>query len=218
MFIKKVDLRSRKKMTEFLSGHYRYDVSNSWNRMTSFANNVKLYNLDIPKELMDRAYEIVCSDIDTFEYDSLVDTLISDFYKDTGYTALFNGRSGGYIVLYDAEKETLQYKSYCLKCGQKNYKAVLSDDDRCGCCGAKRINITTPITRIHPKYAQVGSQYIEDYEDMDISELREMTKLVQRFDRLCNDIREEFLYMLQNSTIVESEYTVTKVKKEVMYA
>ena len=44
-FYEKVDLRSRKDMVDFLENHFRYFTMNSWNRSTSFANNMKLYNL-----------------------------------------------------------------------------------------------------------------------------------------------------------------------------
>ena len=47
MFSVKVDMRSRKAMTEFLENHFRYSTMNSWNGSTSYANNVKYYNLDL---------------------------------------------------------------------------------------------------------------------------------------------------------------------------
>lgn len=38
---KKVNTKDRKEMIAFLKNHFRYDTMNSWNRSTSYANNVK---------------------------------------------------------------------------------------------------------------------------------------------------------------------------------
>lgn len=105
MFEQKVDLRSRKAMTAFLKNHFRYNTMNTWNQSTSYANNVKLHNLDIPDDKMDKAYSIVCDDVDTFEYDIQVRDIMNDFMNETGYAMGFNGRSSGYIVLYDTERD-----------------------------------------------------------------------------------------------------------------
>ena len=43
-FYRRVDLRSRSSMTEFLRGHFRYNTLNHWNRSTSYANNIKIYS------------------------------------------------------------------------------------------------------------------------------------------------------------------------------
>lgn len=48
MFFKEVDLTDRKAMIFFLANHFRYYTINPWNRLTSYANNVKLQNLEIP--------------------------------------------------------------------------------------------------------------------------------------------------------------------------
>lgn len=103
MFESKVDMRSRKEMTNFLLNHFRYDTMNSWNRATSYANNVKLYNLKIPKELEDKAWDLICGDVDTSELQFDIHYCIEEFREMTGYDAGFNGRSGGYIVMYDTD-------------------------------------------------------------------------------------------------------------------
>lgn len=99
MFCKKVNTDDRKEMTEFLLHHFRYYTMNSWNISTSYANNVKLYNLDIPTEYQDRAYELL-EIPDVFD---IFSELFNDFTAKTGYTIGFNGRSSGYLVLYDTE-------------------------------------------------------------------------------------------------------------------
>ena len=46
MFYKSVDLRSRSH--RFLRSHERYNTMNSWNRTTSYSNNMKIHSLGFP--------------------------------------------------------------------------------------------------------------------------------------------------------------------------
>lgn len=46
-FFEKVDLRSRDAMVSFLVNHFRYNTMNSWNRSTSWANNLKVYKTEL---------------------------------------------------------------------------------------------------------------------------------------------------------------------------
>lgn len=111
MFEKEIPFE-RNKMIDFLSHHSRYYTMNSWNGLTSYANNVKLYNLGLPDELKDKAYDFIYAEC--IEYNNDVSNLIADFHSRTGYTAGFNGRSAGYIVLYNTSgqhNENISYKS-----------------------------------------------------------------------------------------------------------
>lgn len=90
-FWKAVDTRSRWKMQKFLAEHFRYDTMSSWNRSTSYACNMKIYNLDVPAEVKDKLYEMLdCHDV----YDRIQE-LIDDFNAehDFRWQAAFNGRS-----------------------------------------------------------------------------------------------------------------------------
>ena len=70
---------------------------NSWNGHTSYALNMKLYNLGLTSEQEDKAYDL----IDFDEAGWYIKDCIADFKeKWPSYTAGFNGRSGGYLVLY----------------------------------------------------------------------------------------------------------------------
>lgn len=75
----------------------RYYTMNSWNLSTSIAYNLKVYNV-IDNELQDKVYDLM--NIDGF-YDD-INYLISDFDNEFNHIwqAGFNGRSGGYLVLY----------------------------------------------------------------------------------------------------------------------
>ena len=94
---------TKKEMIDFLSNHFRYDTMSSWNKSTSYANNVKVYNC-IPNKLQSKVFELMdCEDF----YDN-INWLLDDFNRenDYQYQTGFNGRSGGYIVLYNGGKET----------------------------------------------------------------------------------------------------------------
>jgi len=51
MYYKQVDKRYRETMGKFLRKHFRYNTMNSWNRSTSYANCIKLHNVDKPKDI-----------------------------------------------------------------------------------------------------------------------------------------------------------------------
>lgn len=76
----------------------RYYTMNSWNLSQSLAYNLKIYNV-IDHDLQDACYELL--DVEDF-YDLYINPLIHDFdyLNDYEWQAGFNGRSGGYLVLY----------------------------------------------------------------------------------------------------------------------
>lgn len=103
-FEKPIDYNNRESMIAFLEKHPRYWTMNSWNRLDSYAHCVKIYLLGLTKEEADLAYDMLCDpDVDTFEWDMTVHDLITGFEAETGYSAGFNGRSGGYLVMYDTK-------------------------------------------------------------------------------------------------------------------
>ncbi len=96
-FYRKINLRSKKEVLDYLKSHYRYFTMNTWNNNTSFANKMKIHNFNLP----DNAYDML--DVSRI-YDD-INFLIENF--EDGYThtwqAGFNGRSGGYLVLYSGK-------------------------------------------------------------------------------------------------------------------
>lgn len=100
-FTKSVDTTNRQAMIDFLTNHFRYDTMNSWNNSTSYANNVKVYNLGIEDpDVLNKAWNIICSDIDCEEMYENFHEIINDFRHAYHYDIGFNGRSDGYLVLY----------------------------------------------------------------------------------------------------------------------
>lgn len=118
--------RTKKEMIEFLSAHFRYYTLRSWNRMTSYAHNVKIYNLPWKsKEDESKAYDLVS----TAQAARAVQKHLDEFNRraDYRYSIIANGRSGGYLVLARSERTDSGYKSECPECGQLNYRLVPPD-------------------------------------------------------------------------------------------
>ena len=114
-------------MIEYLGGHFRYHTMNSWNCATSYARCVKLSYIDFPDKATENvAYDIVCSD-SNWMWESGIKRIINDFDVSYGHSWQIgtNGRSGGYMVLYQGFREPSGYRSYCENCGQQNFKAVI---------------------------------------------------------------------------------------------
>lgn len=206
-FERHIEEGTRAEKLAFLKNHYRYNTMNSWNRSSSYANIVKLHTLPIPKEYRDKAYELIS--MDAYEFWDDVHSLIADFREETGYTAGFNGSSGGYIVLYEAKKVLDEHKSFCPECGQRNFQVATEGHDKCGVCGAKRINYQKPLYR-WDTYLRRSIDQDEDFEEWEDYAINRRVALVTRFDRLCDEILDTFLEYLANYEIEEETVLVEK--------
>lgn len=116
-----VDRRSRNSMVAFLTNHFRYNTMNSWNQATSYANCIKVHRLGLTSEQQNRAFDMLSVD-----YWDEIRFPIDDFTRDMNgsYTIGTNGRSSGYLVLYESHYQSTGHKSYCRSCGQRNFKRV----------------------------------------------------------------------------------------------
>lgn len=76
----------------------RYYTMNSWNLSKSLAYNLKVYNV-IDRKLQSKVYDLLSVDE---VYQDYINPLIYEFDRKYNYEwqAGFNGRSGGYLVLY----------------------------------------------------------------------------------------------------------------------
>lgn len=200
-FSKPVDKRSRKAMEAYLSEHFRYDTMNGWNRSTSYACNMKLYKLGLDRETTDKLYEMI--QVPEF-YDEL-DGLIQAFNRkhDYRWQAAWNGRSGGYLVLYQGESKPSAYLSFCTSCGQKNFTSVSKTGKRCGVCGKEtRMDFITRPMEVRTFPGQSIDQD-EDFEEWTLWELQQRTTLVQEFDQLADDIVSAAVEMAQTREVTE---------------
>ena len=191
----------------------RYHTMNSWNRSTSYANNIKLYNIDKPADIdSDSWLEMLGITI----WQEKLSSLLEDFGEKHSWLwqAGINGRSGGYVVLYQGGLKPSGYKSYCTHCGQKNYQAVPEGlIGICGRCDAKeRVNFEETHMQVFTwpgKDLDMG----EDFRGWSLFKLQERVTLVQDFDQLCDDITENYIDTCRNYRIVEEEILVPKTIK-----
>ena len=136
-FFKKVDTRSREAMVAFLSGHFRYDTMNSWNRSTSYAQCVKVHRLDLTREQLDKAWGM----LDMAEVFDAIHSVLQDWAaeREWRWQVGFNGRSGGYLVLYQGGMDYKNAKTaQCDVCG----KLIVS----CQECGNESVQISVHAT------------------------------------------------------------------------
>ena len=213
MYYKEVDKRYREAMIAFLKKHFRYNTMNSWNRSTSYANNIKLYNINKPDSVdNDTWWEMLW----ITEWQEKMSDLLEDFGRrhDWQWQAGINGRSGGYIILYRGSIKPSGYKSYCTHCGQKNYQEVTKGQiGICGRCEAKaRVNFKETHMQVFTWPGKSVDMY-EDFKGWTLSELREKVELVQEFDRLCDSIICEYTELCRNYHITEEEILVPKTIK-----
>ncbi len=155
MFYKKVDLKSNKACFDFLTQHYHYDTLNSWNGLRSIANNVKLYNLPVDTS---KALEALEED----DYLSINQTIRDWEEEHPGYKVGFNGRSGGYLVLYNDHNNC-----HCF------------NDDNCSPC-------------LYDNYEYWKEDVQENWGSLKAyhPSLVKQVQIVQEFDKLCDDLIE----------------------------
>lgn len=155
MFYKKgVDISNARSMYEFITNHFIYWTLNSWNSLESIANNVKIYNLKLEGDEWEVLHALERDDYFT------VNSMIEDWeYEHKGYKVGFNGRSNGYLVLYNESNNSSVVPDHLY--GYESYE----------------------------KFKQDYTYYYGTMQDAKY-ELRECTKLIQDFDKLCDKIRD----------------------------
>lgn len=155
-----VDISNPKSMWEFLHNHFTYSTCNSWNSGRSIAHNVKLYNLKLEGDWTVAA-RFLFDDQDLGDLQFLIQEKIDDFVAEHPmYRVHFNGRQGGYLVLYNRDNNSNILPDWIW--GYQTYEDFKED--------------------IHNDYGQTVKEFIE--------ELRVWTELVRDFDRLCDDLRD----------------------------
>ncbi len=209
-FCKKIDMRSREAMVAFLSGHFRYDTMNSWNRATSYANCVKIHRLDLTREQLDKAWDM----LEMEEVFDAIHGLIQEWAmeREWRWQVGFNGRSGGYLVLYQGGMDYKNAKTArCDACGKLTWHKEAVPCTTEGCPGTLAV-LEKPRPQI-VTYPGRGLDQGEDFAEWAMDDLRERVRLVQEFDRLCDDIVSEFLYYCDHYLIIEKDILVPKTVK-----
>jgi len=160
-----VDICSAKSMFEFINGHFTYWTMNSWNRLKSIANNVKLYNLGLDGDWC-VALDFLYDEHDIGGLQAIMHDLIWEWEQDhPGYSLGFNGRSGGYLVIYNhnAREHTV------------NFRNILPD-------------WLTGFDTYEEWKEYVLEYCVYSVKDL-IPELRSYVELIRSFDKLCDQLR-----------------------------
>lgn len=156
MYYKRVNYNSNKECFEFLTNHFTYDTLSSWNGLRSIANNVKIYNLagiDLTEAL---------EALEEDNYLSVNDTIRWWEEDHPGYRVGFNGRSGGYLVLYNSDNHGHCFKGIANSpCEYDSYESWKED-------------------------VQEDWGSLKEYHDV----LVRQVKVVQDFDKLCDNLVE----------------------------
>ena len=156
-----VDISSVKSMWEFLHEHFTYYTLNSWNRQKSIAHNVKLYNLDLEGD-WGVVMRYLFDEADSGLLQMYIDDEIREFEeKYPRYEVGFNGRSNGYLVLYNKHN----HESILPDCITEYYSYEDFKEDIKGGWSGYRVS----------DFAR---------------ELREAVEIVREFDRLCDRLRD----------------------------
>lgn len=167
-YIKGIDITNDKQMFNFLKDHFQYYTMNSWNRSKSIAHNVKIYNLHLSGDHWTALTFL--QDDDYF----VVNMIIEDWEAEhPGYKVGFNGRSGGYLVLYSAD----------------NCRCILPD------------NVDDSET-----YEEYKSYCREYYGSVKANhwDLVKTVKLVQDFDKLCDELRDYVDELSKKNFMIEA--------------
>lgn len=175
---------------EYIKEHYTYNVMNSWNNLESIANNVKIWNLELTNEQIDKFLELL--DIDSDYIYDILNILIEDFEDITGTQIFFNGRNGGHLVMIPKFDE---YRKW------KNILDLFFDD-----------NIYCYETLKEFKKDSTDTAYGYTKEDIN-NKLEQCYYLLKSFDLLCDLLREELIYILDNAKIKEKKETTETINK-----
>ena len=214
-FFQPIDKRSRESMVGFLSGHFRYNTMNSWNQSTSYACNMKIHNLGLDSDITNKLYDM----IQTREFYDPMDDLMHDFAEQHHYMwqAGMNGRSAGYLVLYQGGKEPSGYKSFCPSCGQKNFTSTTETGNICGVCGLpSRLDFTQTHMKVFTQPGLSTDMY-EEFEDWETWQLKERVDLIQKFDKLADAMVQEALYMANHLDVEEETVYVPETRRVLVF-
>jgi hypothetical protein len=202
-------MTKRERWIKYLTEHFRYNTMHSWNRSTSYARNVKLHKLSMDAQTRDRAYEL----LDVSGAFGEVNALIEAFERKHDWTwqVGFNGRSGGYLVLYQGGRKESDYKTRCSACGKLTWYEIEQSCHMDGCEGTLEI-LEEPVYQTFT-YPGKGTDDDADFSEWTDDDLRERVTLVRDFDRLCDACIRSFIHFAKTYAVEEQEILVPKTVK-----
>ncbi len=172
-----IDITNDKQMFNFLKDHFRYATMNSWNGVYSIANNVKVHRLNLSGDCW-----TALNLLNNGEYET-INWMIKDWEQEhPGYVVGFNGRSGGYLVLYNEDNrgdvlpcsitdndDYSQYKEWC------RYYGYTVKENRF------ELQMFTKLVRDFDKLCDEIREYVDELSNLKF-EVVEMEKAVEDFN------------------------------------
>ena len=180
-----VDISNTKSMWEFLHNHFTYSTMNSWNRLSSIANNVKLHKLNLEGDWTN-VIKYLTDVGDCGGLQDIIDGEIMAFNKKyyPNYRVGFNGRSNGYLVLYNGDNN----RSVLPECVD-NYDTYEDFKADCKDCGER----------------------VSNYDYL----LRQVVEVVRDFDKLCDNLRDIVNgYSMRNFEVDKLEDAINRFEYE----
>lgn len=198
-FYTEVDKTSRPAMAGFLMDHFRYHTMNSWNRSRSFANCIKVTELDLPDDVQRVMF-------DALDHEHLHDELqpVLDAFSERwnhNYGIGFNGRSAGYLVLYGMDCKDSGFESQCGHCHSLLKTKVDPRLEPIGLCPRCRRPQVRNLKKRVLRYSLNCKGYGEDFylsdlmdeEQYSLETLADEVTFIQDFDKTCSDYVEGFI-------------------------
>lgn len=176
-----IDLCNDKQMFNFLKGHFSYDTMNSWNCLKSIANNVKVYNLNLEGSCW-----VALSALQADDY-FCVNSMIEDWeYEHPNYKVGFNGRSGGYLVLYNKDNNCNVLPDYIVDGDYEDYKQYIKD--YYGTLKDNRSNLRylTELVRDFDKLCDDIRSYVNELSKLDLRK-EALDSIVEEFNELYHE-------------------------------
>lgn len=176
-----IDLCNDKQMFNFLKDHFSYDTMSSWNRLKSIANNVKVYNLDLEGSCW-----VALSALQADDYFN-VNSMIEDWeYEHPNYKVGFNGRSGGYLVLYNKDNNYNVLPDYIVDGDYEDYKQYIKD--YYGTLKDNRSNLRylTELVRDFDKLCDDIRSYVNELSKLDLRK-EALDTIVEEFNELYHE-------------------------------
>lgn len=196
-YVKGVDITNDRQMFNFLKDHYQYYTMNSWNRVKSIAHNVKVYNLKLSGDhwtaltfLQDDDYFVVNLMIEKWEANH------------PGFKVGFNGRSGGYLVLYTASRNDCVLPADVDECkSYEEYKRYCREFY--GSVRANRYDLVQAVQLVQD-FDRLCDQIREYVDELSTKSFPEKA-LIESVDRFNELYREDLEYLGFSELYVEDE-------------
>lgn len=176
---------------QYIKEHFTYYIINSWNGLKTVGNNVKIWNLQLTDKQRDRFFEIIDIDND-YIYDNLGFNL-QEFEDLTNMEVCFNGRCGGYLII------SPKFETYSKTTSIMDM--FFSDD------------IYQFKDYAEFKKDSLDIEYLENDMKMLDEKIEDCYYLIKAFDKLCDILRTELIYLLDNAKIEEEIETIEITNK-----